>query len=180
MDDFIVDDDESDDTSHSGSDDYESDSTSDSDSSPGSSHRHHQGKHSTNNHSKGSRSRAAVAAQLDNAGFSDEFVSWAETEGLESRLLSDIGQRGTEASCKSLFVTALLEELVSAGHRTLVFSQSRVMLDILQVMGVTLCQVVWLVCLVPAKYVLLGNSNDNSDDWSTSDNFPSVSLGCYK
>jgi hypothetical protein len=30
-------------------------------------------------------------------------------------------------------VAALLDELVAGGHRTLVFSQSRVMLDILQV-----------------------------------------------
>lgn len=44
-----------------------------------------------------------------------------------------MGARGTESSCKSLFVAALLDELVAAGHRTLVFSQSRVMLDILQV-----------------------------------------------
>jgi SNF2 family DNA or RNA helicase len=56
-------------------------------------------------------------------------------EGLERQLLADVGARGTESSCKSLFVAALLDELVAAGHRTLVFSQSRVMLDILQVRG---------------------------------------------
>ena len=39
---------------------------------------------------------------------------------------------GAEASCKTTFVLALLENLVAGGHRTLVFSQSRVMLDILQ------------------------------------------------
>lgn len=54
-------------------------------------------------------------------------------EDLEHKLLSDVGARGTESSCKSLFVAALLDELVAKGHRTLVFSQSRVMLDILQV-----------------------------------------------
>jgi hypothetical protein len=53
-------------------------------------------------------------------------------EDLEHKLLSDVA-RGTESSCKSLFVAALLDELVAKGHRTLVFSQSRVMLDILQV-----------------------------------------------
>lgn len=31
-----------------------------------------------------------------------------------------------------MFVLALLENLMASGHRTLVFSQSRVMLDILQ------------------------------------------------
>jgi SNF2 family DNA or RNA helicase len=54
-------------------------------------------------------------------------------EDLEHKLLSDVAARGTESSCKSLFVAALLDELVAKGHRTLVFSQSRVMLDILQV-----------------------------------------------
>ena len=39
---------------------------------------------------------------------------------------------GAEASCKTVFVLALLDNLVAEGHRTLVFSQSRVMLDILQ------------------------------------------------
>lgn len=54
-------------------------------------------------------------------------------EDLEQKLLSDVGARGTDSSCKSQFVAALLDELVAGGHRTLVFSQSRVMLDILQV-----------------------------------------------
>jgi hypothetical protein len=40
---------------------------------------------------------------------------------------------GADASCKTAFVIALLDELVTKGHRVLVFSQSRVMLDILQV-----------------------------------------------
>lgn len=34
-------------------------------------------------------------------------------------------------SCKSIFVAALVQELHSKGHRTLIFSQSRVMLDIM-------------------------------------------------
>ena len=39
---------------------------------------------------------------------------------------------GPEASCKTHFLLALLDDLIGGGHRTLVFSQSRVMLDILQ------------------------------------------------
>ena len=38
---------------------------------------------------------------------------------------------GGSSSCKLLFVVALIRELHSRGHRTLVFSQSKVMLDIL-------------------------------------------------
>lgn len=34
---------------------------------------------------------------------------------------------GFAASCKTVFVMALLKNLVAEGHRTLVFSQSRVM-----------------------------------------------------
>jgi len=34
---------------------------------------------------------------------------------------------GFEASCKTVFVMGLLKQLVAEGHRTLVFSQSRVM-----------------------------------------------------
>ena len=37
-----------------------------------------------------------------------------------------------QASCKTVFVLILLRKLVADGHRTLVFSQSRVMLDILE------------------------------------------------
>jgi SNF2 family DNA or RNA helicase len=39
---------------------------------------------------------------------------------------------GVDTSCKTAFVMSLLAELVAKGHRTLIFSQSRVMLDILQ------------------------------------------------
>jgi hypothetical protein len=68
------------------------------------------------------------------AGFSEEFLDWAAADGLEQRLLDGIqGTKGPEASCKALFVADLLKVLVAGGHRTLVFSQSRVMLDILQV-----------------------------------------------
>ena len=47
--------------------------------------------------------------------------------------LQEIERKGVDASCKSLFVLALLDRLVAEGHRTLIFSQSRVMLDILEV-----------------------------------------------
>ena len=43
--------------------------------------------------------------------------------------------KGCDTSCKTDFVLHLLDELVGSGHRTLVFSQSRVMLDILQARG---------------------------------------------
>lgn len=125
LDDFIVDDDDETDDDTTNSDASGSDSDS--------------GYINPNSYnpiqSKAAASRAAVAAELDDAGFSDEFITWAEAEGLENRLLSDVHQKGTEASCKSLFVTALLESLVDEGHRTLVFSQSRVMLDIVQVIS---------------------------------------------
>lgn len=39
---------------------------------------------------------------------------------------------GVDTSCKTAFVMSLLAELVAKGHRTLIFSQSRVMLGILQ------------------------------------------------
>lgn len=38
---------------------------------------------------------------------------------------------GAAASCKSAFVAQLVQALGAAGHRTLIFSQSRVMLDIM-------------------------------------------------
>lgn len=39
---------------------------------------------------------------------------------------------GASASCKTMFVMSLLRELVTKGHRALVFSQSRVMLNIIE------------------------------------------------
>jgi SNF2 family DNA or RNA helicase len=60
-------------------------------------------------------------------------VEWAEGSSIEEQLLADLAQRGAHASCKTNFVMALLEKLGASGHRTLVFSQSRVMLDILEV-----------------------------------------------
>ena len=49
---------------------------------------------------------------------------------LEERLLALIAERGASASCKTQFAPKLVSKLVSEGHRVLVFSQSRVMLDI--------------------------------------------------
>lgn len=84
--------------------------------------------------------RAAIAATLQASGFSEEFKTWVAASdgpgggGIQARLLDPVhGARGPEASCKSIFVRVLLDRLVASGHRTLVFSQSRVMLDILQV-----------------------------------------------
>jgi hypothetical protein len=42
-----------------------------------------------------------------------------------------LGLAGAAASCKTHFVLALVDDLVASGHRVLVFSQSRLMLDIL-------------------------------------------------
>eukprot|EP00955_Chlamydomonas_euryale_P003005 31732-Chlamydomonas_euryale.AAC.1 len=47
----------------------------------------------------------------------------------------EIERQGAAASCKTVFVLKLLEQLHATGHRTLVFSQSRVMLDIIEVRG---------------------------------------------
>ncbi|DBA94813.1 TPA: hypothetical protein ACH3X1_002355 [Trebouxia sp. C0004] len=63
--------------------------------------------------------------------------SWWEQDNVdaadvEAHLLKDIHQKGVDTSCKTAFVMSLLAELVAKGHRTLIFSQSRVMLDILQ------------------------------------------------
>ncbi|KAF6255378.1 P-loop containing nucleoside triphosphate hydrolase protein [Scenedesmus sp. NREL 46B-D3] len=122
MDGFIVDDDDDDGGCDSGGDSGSGDDVgSESDGSCGS-----------GCISKAVQGRAAVAASLVNAGFSDEFLSWAAAEGLQDRLLDGIRTKGPEASCKALFVADLLRGLVAGGHRTLVFSQSRVMLDILQ------------------------------------------------
>ena len=51
--------------------------------------------------------------------------------GTASRSRGPFGA-AAEASCKTAFVLSLLAELIASGHRTLIFSQSRVMLNILQ------------------------------------------------
>eukprot|EP00884_Botryococcus_braunii_P020558 jgi/Botrbrau1/7186/Bobra.0300s0016.1 len=50
----------------------------------------------------------------------------------EKQLIDELRKRGASASCKTVFVMALLRELVQQGHRALVFSQSRVMLNIIE------------------------------------------------
>jgi SNF2 family DNA or RNA helicase len=131
LDSFIVDDDEasgSDDASDAG---WRSDAESASDAGSGSS------SSSDDEAAGGGKSRKKKGAEArapEVSGFSDEWCDWAgEGSEIEGRLVADLRQRGAEASCKSAFVCALLDELVGAGHRVLIFSQSRVMLDILQV-----------------------------------------------
>ncbi len=90
--------------------------------------------------SKASGSSKAAAGKkpggAGSLGYSEEWCSWAgEGSAIEYQLMADLDQKGAEASCKTVFVCALLDELVAKGHRVLVFSQSRVMLDITQVRG---------------------------------------------
>jgi hypothetical protein len=93
--------------------------------------------------SKAAKAKANAAADRGGGappppaiGYSEEWCDWAgQGTEIEERLLGDLEQRGAEASCKTAFVAALLDELVGKGHRVLVFSQSRVMLDIMQVGG---------------------------------------------
>lgn len=65
---------------------------------------------------------------------------WQQLDGAKlDELLQQLPQqRAAEVSCKSAFVLALLERLTAEGHRTLIFSQSKVMLNILEV-RVTRC-----------------------------------------
>lgn len=65
------------------------------------------------------------------AGVSSDYDTWLNS-GLEHKILDNLHKTGFEASCKTVFVLSLLRNLVANGHRTLVFSQSRVMLDILE------------------------------------------------
>ncbi|KAL4427704.1 hypothetical protein ABPG75_001793 [Micractinium tetrahymenae] len=69
---------------------------------------------------------AAVGAEGE-----EDWNLWASTE-LEAKLLDEVHTTGFAASCKTVFVMALLKNLVEEGHRTLIFSQSRVMLNILE------------------------------------------------
>jgi SNF2 family DNA or RNA helicase len=51
----------------------------------------------------------------------------------QGQLLTSLAERAADASCKTTFVMTLIKRLTGDGHRTLIFSQSRVMLDIIQV-----------------------------------------------
>ncbi|GLI69029.1 hypothetical protein VaNZ11_013570 [Volvox africanus] len=65
--------------------------------------------------------------------------------GLYTELARQLEQRGAEASCKTVFILSLLERLHALGHRTLIFSQSKVMLNILeasvQIMKLQYCRI---------------------------------------
>ncbi|BDA42988.1 probable DNA excision repair protein ERCC-6-like [Coccomyxa sp. Obi] len=61
----------------------------------------------------------------------DSWGNFAEDGCVEQKLLEELTTKGASASCKTRFVLALVDELVGSGHRVLVFSQSRLMLDIL-------------------------------------------------
>ncbi|KAK9816584.1 hypothetical protein WJX72_002280 [[Myrmecia] bisecta] len=74
----------------------------------------------------------ADRSRASSAGPADDWTEWAAGTSVEEKLLSELTKKGADASCKTSFVMGLLAELVAGGHRTLVFSQSRVMLDILQ------------------------------------------------
>lgn len=91
-------------------------------------------KEASNNRGFSSTS-AASQRGVDTSGHSngskDLFGAWAGS-GMEDRVLEDLHTMGLEASCKTVFVLSLLRSLVAEGHRTLVFSQSRVMLNILE------------------------------------------------
>eukprot|EP00887_Chlorella_sp_A99_P003096 scaffold9.g3096.t1 len=54
------------------------------------------------------------------------------THPLAARPPPQVHRTGFEASCKTAFIMGLLPRLVADGHRTLIFSQSRVMLNILE------------------------------------------------
>ncbi|KAG1675299.1 hypothetical protein FOA52_015973 [Chlamydomonas sp. UWO 241] len=72
-------------------------------------------------------------------------TSWLVGSGFEGTLVEEIERNGLAASCKSAFIVALLAQLQETGHCTLVFSQSRVMLDIIEAgvraMGMPLCRI---------------------------------------
>ncbi|GLC44458.1 hypothetical protein PLESTM_001599400 [Pleodorina starrii] len=55
-----------------------------------------------------------------------------DAASMDSQLHRELEQRGAEASCKTAFVLKLLERLHAEDHRTLIFSQSKVMLNILE------------------------------------------------
>jgi SNF2 family DNA or RNA helicase len=79
--------------------------------------------------SQNNKNKPSTADAIDIA--SSDYDAWVGS-GLETKLLDDLHKMGLEASCKTVFVLSLLRNLVAAGHRTLVFSQSRVMLNILE------------------------------------------------
>jgi SNF2 family DNA or RNA helicase len=70
----------------------------------------------------------------------DPSAEWlGDAASLDKELARELEQRGAETSCKTAFVLKLLERLHSEGHRTLIFSQSKVMLSILEVRLARIC-----------------------------------------
>ncbi|KAK9806042.1 hypothetical protein WJX73_008485 [Symbiochloris irregularis] len=63
-----------------------------------------------------------------------DLAEWAGEDAVGKKLLADLRScsGSEEKSCKTVFAMTLLQELCEQGERSLVFSQSRVMLDILQ------------------------------------------------
>jgi hypothetical protein len=111
-------------------------------------------------HSSGSDTRGGAGA----GGGAPGGASGDAHADLQRALLGEVVCKEAGASCKSNFVLRLLDSLAAAGHRTLVFSQSRVMLDILQV-----CVPVWIrvclhrVCLWPRRGTLRGADETTAD-----------------
>ena len=83
---------------------------------------------------KNARGRATPAEASSPAPPANPDETWLDRAhaAIEARLLAQIQERGADASAKTAFAPALVARLVAAGHRCLLFSQSRVMLDILQ------------------------------------------------
>ena len=74
---------------------------------------------------------AATPAAAAPAAVDDELRELRESAEWKD-LQHDRHDRLVSASCKTLFVMGLLHMLIASGHRTLVFSESKVMLDILE------------------------------------------------
>eukprot|EP00873_Tetraselmis_striata_P042879 jgi/Tetstr1/463143/TSEL_008077.t1 len=76
----------------------------------------------------GSRGRGGPQ---DPGAAGEDWWTWAGDD-IQGQLLSSLAERAADASCKTVFVMSLVRRLCDDGHRTLIFSQSRVMLDIIQ------------------------------------------------
>lgn len=91
---------------------------------------------------------------------------------LKLQLKAYVGSAGVDTSCKTAFIMRLLPELVTKGHRTLIFSQSRVMLDILQAAisqkGYTFCRIDGSVASAADRQVTLSQPHITSKHLSKS------------
>lgn len=119
---------------------------------------------------KARRKRAAdAAAAVAAAPPPAEWLSAWAGSGMDDRILGELHTTGFEASCKTLFVMALLRHLVGAGHRTLVFSQSRVMLDILQA---AIVQERWRFCRVDGSVASAAERQARVESFQTDPSVP--------